>query len=179
MMDVITVFGSSGPQPGSEEYIVAYQTGRALATKGFALCNGGYGGTMEAGAKGAKEAGGATIGVTSSVFSRSVNPWIDQEVKTRTMIDRLLKLVELGQGYVVLNGGTGTLLELAAVWEFINKGFQPVKPIILLGSFWRPVVDSIRGSLMAEGVANPNMYIKNAGSPDECADILVQSLGKG
>ena len=58
---VITVFGSSRPEPGSPAYETAYQLGRAIAEAGWALCTGGYGGTMEASAKGAVEAGGHTV----------------------------------------------------------------------------------------------------------------------
>jgi len=55
--------------------------------------------------------------------------------------------VELGTGYVVLAGGTGTLLELAYVWEFKNKGFLPGgKPIIIVGEFWKPLIELIAGT---------------------------------
>jgi predicted Rossmann-fold nucleotide-binding protein len=52
------------------------------------------------------------------------------------------KLVEIGDAYAVLPGGTGTLLELAEIWESANKGFvKPAKPIILIGDFWTPLVE--------------------------------------
>jgi hypothetical protein len=63
---IVTVFGSSAPQPLSPAYRDAYELGRGIAAAGWILCNGGYGGTMEAAAKGAVEAGGHTIGVTCS-----------------------------------------------------------------------------------------------------------------
>ena len=74
MGKVITIFGSSRPLPDSEDYQTAFDAGRSLARRGFTVCNGGYAGTMEAASKGAREAGGKTIGVTSTVFSRTPNP---------------------------------------------------------------------------------------------------------
>jgi len=82
---------------------------------------------MEASARGAKEAGGKTIGVTFNIKGRAANSWIDEQIHVPALIDRMMKLVELGDAYVVLKGGTGTLLELAAVWEFINKGLLAEK----------------------------------------------------
>lgn len=179
MGSVITIFGSSRPLPGSEEYQTAFDTGRSLAHHGFTICNGGYGGTMEAASKGAREAGGSTIGVTSAVFSRIPNSWVEQEIRTETMVGRLLKLVELGEGYVVLKGGTGTLLELAAVWEFINKGMQPRKPIVVVGDFWNAVIETLRGEQIWKGSGDCAEYITHVRTPEACAEHLFQTLGAG
>lgn len=143
---IVTVFGSSQPGPGQPIYQTAYELGRAIAQAGWTLCNGGYGGTMEASAKGATEAGGHTIGVTCQAFGRGgPNPYIRQEVPTFSLLTRLDTLVRLGSAYVVLPGGTGTLLELAYVWEVYNKGLlRRSAPLILLGDQWHGVVDAIR-----------------------------------
>ena len=179
MGKVITIFGSSRPLPDSEDYQTAFDAGRSLARRGFTVCNGGYAGTMEAASKGAREAGGKTIGVTSTVFSRTPNPWVDQEIRTATMVERLLKLVELGEGYVVLKGGTGTLLELAAVWEFINKGFQPQKPIVVVGTFWDAVIETMLGEQIWKGSGDCAEYITHVQTPEACAEHLFQTLGAG
>jgi len=141
----VTVFGSSQPPPLSPPYQLAYELGRAIAAEGWTLCNGGYGGTMEAAAKGAAEVGGHTIGVTCRIFRRSApNAHIQQEVPTFDLLTRLNTLIRLGNAYVVLPGGTGTLLELALVWELANKRLsRRIKPIVLLGQHWEPVVDLI------------------------------------
>jgi uncharacterized protein (TIGR00730 family) len=143
---IITVFGSSTPEAGSPAYETAYQLGRAIAGAGWTLCNGGYGGTMEAGAKGAVEAGGHTIGVTCRIFGRAdANAYIKQDVPTFDLTTRLNTLVRLGRAYVVLPGGTGTLLELALVWELLNKGLLRRKaPLVLLGNSWAPLNEMIR-----------------------------------
>ncbi len=144
---IVTVFGSSALEPGHPDYQTAYQLGRAVAQEGWILCNGGYGGSMEAAAKGAMEVGGHTIGVTCRGLRRrrGPNPYIKQEVPTFNLLTRLETLVRLGNAYVVLPGGTGTLLELALVWELLNKGLlRPGAPLILLGEFWMPLDALIR-----------------------------------
>jgi len=143
---VITVFGSSTVTPSEPAYQTAYELGRAVAQAGWTLCNGGYGGSMEAAAKGAVEAGGHTIGVTCHALGRAgPNRYIRQEVPTFDLLARLNTLVRLGQAYVVLPGGTGTLLELSLVWELLNKGLLRRRPApIVLGDFWTPLEELIR-----------------------------------
>ncbi len=112
----ITIFGSSRLKFGEEEFQTAYELGKQLAQSGFTICNGGYGGTMEASARGASEAGGKTIGVVCERFGTTANPFLEETIVTSTHSERLHKLIELGDAYVVLKGSTGTLLELALVW---------------------------------------------------------------
>lgn len=141
----ISVFGTSRAAPGDPLFALAERMGRELAQAGFVVANGGYGGTMLAGAKGAAEAGGTVVGVTCSAFKNSIaNEYVTRTAVTESLDERLNTLVKLGDGYVVLPGGTGTLLELAAVWELKNKKFlDRGKPIVLLGEFWKPLVELI------------------------------------
>lgn len=141
----ITIFGSAMPAPGSAAYETARELGRSLAGHGYAICNGGYGGTMEATARGARESGGCTIGVTCRAFGQAgPNAYIQREVETDNLLERLDALVRLGDGYVVLPGGTGTLLEFALVWESLSKRLMPdERVLIVVGDFWRPVVDCV------------------------------------
>lgn len=141
----VTIFGSGRVREDSESFAIAGELGCELAKAGLAVANGGYGGTMLAGAKGAAEVGGTVVGVTCSAFKNSVaNEYVTREVVTGSLDERLNTLVKLGDGYVVLPGGTGTLLELAAVWELKNKKFlDRGKPIILLGEFWKPLTELV------------------------------------
>ena len=140
----VTIFGTAAAEEGGDVYELAFETGRVLARAGFTIANGGYGGTMLAAAKGAAEAGGKVIGVTCSAFERTVNKYVSREIVTGSPDERLDTLIRLGQAYVVLPGGTGTLLELAKVWELKNKGFiEKSKPIILVGKFWTPLLELI------------------------------------
>ena len=89
MSAIVTIFGSSRVAPESEEYRLALQMGRLLASAGFTVCNGGFGGTMEAAAHGACEAGGHTIGVTVGVFGGKANKWIKEEITCTGLVERL------------------------------------------------------------------------------------------
>jgi len=144
MQEVITVFGSSRPNAGQPLYEQAFQLGAALAEHGFVLCTGGYGGVMEAASRGASEAGGKTVAVTAEIFKSRVNPWVQDEVRVNTWEERLFELIRRGHGYVTCAGGTGTLVELAVVWEMLNKHIMPVKPFVALGDFWRPIIKRVR-----------------------------------
>lgn len=141
---IITVFGSSRPRPGDPHYAEAHALGAALAAKGLIVCTGGYSGVMEAVSRGAKEAGGRTLAVTAEFFRGRANRWVDEEVRVKTWQDRLFELVKRGRGYVACPGGTGTLVELAVVWEMLNKGAMRRKPLAVLGDFWQPVIERVR-----------------------------------
>jgi uncharacterized protein (TIGR00730 family) len=172
---IVTIFGSSRPNDNDEEYRLAYEVGKNLAHSGFTVCNGGYSGIMEASARGAKEAGGKTIGVTfNNNFKKNANCWIDEEIFQPTLIDRMMKLVKLGDAYVVLKGGTGTLLEFAAVWEFINKKMLKEKPIVVIGNFWNSVIDTMRNELLREGMGDCTKYLLKTPSPEQCVKFLKE-----
>ena len=130
---------------------------------------------MEAGARGAKEAGGSTIGVTVGLFGQSANPWIDRTILTNTLVERLLKLIEFGDAYVTLRGSTGTLLELAAVWEMMNKGIIPQKPLLTFQPFWSPLIEMITREFPAKQSGNTE-FIREVKTPEECVQLLNQLL---
>jgi hypothetical protein len=141
---IITVFGSSRPEAGHVDYEEALELGRTLAAAGFRVCTGGYGGVMEAVSRGARESGGRVLAVTSSFFKSRANRWVDEETRANTWHERLFELVRLGDGYVACKGGTGTLVELAVVWEMLNKKAMQLRPFVVLGDFWQPVLDRVR-----------------------------------
>ena len=170
---VVSVFGTGRAKHGEPTYVLAEQVGRALAEAGFTIANGGYRGTMQAAAKGAAGVGGTVIGVTCSAFKNSAaNEYVTRQIVTASLEERLNTLLQLGQGYVVLPGGTGTLLELAMVWELKNKGFlDRAKPIVLAGGFWRPLVD-----LTAKDDPACTKQVAFAEGPEQVADLLRKAL---
>ncbi len=171
-MKTITIFGSSSSQPDSEEYRVAYELGKALGTAGLTVCNGGYGGTMEASAQGAIDVGGRTIGVICTRFGASANRFILETIRVETHSERLHKLIEYGDAYVVLKGSTGTLVELALVWEYMNKQLMPEKPILILGDFWKQVVETLNEEFIFEGKERATKYVKTVRTIEECVHLL-------
>jgi uncharacterized protein (TIGR00730 family) len=177
---IVTVFGSSRPREGEADYEEARVLGRALAKHGFAVCSGGYGGVMEAVSRGAKEAGGKTYGVTAEFFTAAkLNSWIDTEVRMKTWEERLFELIRLADGFVACKGGTGTLVELAVVWEMLNKSVMSGKPFTVLGDFWQPVLDRVRevelGHPAPWGEANGRLVHVAAG-PGDAASYLQTRL---
>ena len=177
---IVTVFGSSRPQEGSADYDEARVLGRALAKHGFAVCSGGYAGVMEAVSRGAKEANGKTFGVTADFFKNAkLNRWVDSEVRVKTWEERLFELIRMADGFVACKGGTGTLVELAVVWEMLNKSVMKHKPFAVLGEFWRPIVDRVRevelGHPAPWGEANGRLvYV--AATPGDVAHHLTEKL---
>ena len=90
----ITIFGTSKGRPGDENYELARRLGARLAEAGYAIANGGYGGTMTATAEGARQAHGEVIGVTCAAFGRSgPNEYITREIGTTSLSQRDRKSV--------------------------------------------------------------------------------------
>lgn len=143
----VALFGTSKANQGDGVYELAFELGVLLARNGYTLVNGGYGGIMLASARGAREYKGQVIGVTCDAFKRSgVNEYTTEEIRTPDLQMRLRKLIEIGDAYVVLPGATGTLLELADIWEHKNKGFAHAdNPIIIMETFWKPLLDLMAG----------------------------------
>ena len=149
----IAVFGSSRPRAGNERYEEARSVGYTLARAGYTIVTGGYRGVMEAASRGAKEAGGKTIGVTTAFFDRKnirPNDYVDTEIKTPTYAERLLKLTEISDGYVIMRGGSGTLTELFFAWELEKNTSIPPRPLVLFGDHWRRIIDFLAGELPDE-----------------------------
>jgi uncharacterized protein (TIGR00730 family) len=174
--NIITVFGSS--RPGSEDahYREAQMLGAELASHGFVVCTGGYAGVMAAVAQGAKEAGGHTLGVTAAFFPSRANRWIDEEIRVESWQDRLFELVKRGHGYVACRGGTGTLAELAVVWEMLNKRVLDERPLVALGDFWRPLIEQVQtveDAVPGPRTRNCNEFIRLAASPKDAAEFLA------
>jgi uncharacterized protein (TIGR00725 family) len=176
---IITVFGSSRPEEGHTDYAEALDLGRALATAGFTVCTGGYGGVMAAVSRGASEAGGRVLAVTSTFFRARANRWVHEESSVATWQERLFELVRRGDGYVACKGGTGTLVELAVVWEMLNKKAMEQRPFVVLGDFWQPILDRVReverGHPSRWGESSDPL-VHQAPSPAEAAEFLAQRL---
>lgn len=174
----IAVFGGSVPREGSADYQEARQVGQLLAQAGFTVMTGGYMGTMEAASRGAKEAGGRTIGVTSDVLNwRTLHPnvWIDREERTPDLFARLRRLTQ-ADGFLVLKGSIGTLTELWLTWSLLQIRAIPAAPLVLLGSHWQHILDAF----VANSYARPQdlAVIQVAHSPAEAVSLLRQGVSR-
>lgn len=144
---IVSVFGSSSPTPGDPDYTAGIELGRALAELGLHVQTGGYMGLMEAVSRGASEAGGHVIGVTSRAIERfrpsQANRFVAEEIKTETLAERLAYLTQSASIAIVLPGGVGTMTELSLVWNQVMVGELEPKPIIAVGAPWERILEAI------------------------------------
>lgn len=176
---IIAVFGGSRVQPGSAEYDEAYAMGKLLGGSGYVVVNGGYAGTMEASARGAKESGGRSVGVLSGEFSQlAPNAYMDETVVQRDLFDRIRDMQSRSDAFIVLKGSMGTLAELALVWNLSKIDTKQRKPIILVGNSWDHILNSWREHLaVTDEEASLLHTVKN---PSDALDYLKRALdGRG
>lgn len=160
---IITVFGSGGTSEDDEYFKEVVEIGKILAKSGFTVCCGGYAGTMEAICRGVKAEGGKTIGITINTAKSKPNRYIDENVAMANWVERLMELIAIGDNYLILKGGSGTLVEIAAVLEMFNKKFMKEKKMFFVSSFWKEVINTLRvdSDRMKEIVDNDIYFIDN------------------
>ncbi|HUV72153.1 MAG TPA: LOG family protein [Clostridia bacterium] len=155
MIKNVSFFGSSEVKPGSEDYDAAYQTAKLLAQNGYLIINGGGPGIMKASSEGAKAGGGESIGISFNPKDMThfegrdpTNP-VSQEIMLDNYLERTLKILEMGDIYVIFKGGTGTISEFGMAWGLARLYFGHHKPLILYGSFWHDILEAFgRGMLI-------------------------------
>lgn len=177
MANVITVFGSSRPLENEEEYQTAYHLGKELGRRGYTVCSGGYQGIMDAVSRGAVEMGAEAIGITVNIFNARKSAYLTKEIECSDLLERLGKLIELGDAYIILRGGTGTLVELSLVWEMINKRIIPNKPAACHGEMWTGLINTMDNRIEYE--KRETGLIKSFLNIDECVDYISEKLNAG
>jgi uncharacterized protein (TIGR00725 family) len=144
MDKIITIFGSGESKLKNSFYKETENIGKLLAENGYTVCCGGYGGTMEAVCKGAKSATGKTIGITIDYPGSKPNEYVDENVVMPNWVERLMELIAIGDAYVILKGGSGTLVEISAAIEMMNKKLMKEKPLLFYGDFWKTAVNILK-----------------------------------
>ena len=155
--EAVSVFGSARTTPGDEYYEQAVALGAALAERGYAVVTGGGPGQMEAANKGAREAGGFSVGLGIELpHEQGLNDNLDLGIHFRYFFVRKTMFVKYAEGFVVLPGGVGTLDELFEAVTLIQTGKVTNFPIVLVGrSYWAPLLDWLEQTLLAEGMISP------------------------
>jgi uncharacterized protein (TIGR00730 family) len=174
MRKTVTVFGSSLPRPGDAGYESAFRLGKILAQNNLNVCTGGFQGIMDAVSKGAAAEGAEAIGITVKIFNAHPSEYLTKEIKCDTLFERLSKLLEIGDAYIILNGGTGTLLELALVWELMNKNLLTEKPCVSVGQMWDTIITAMEQQIVKE--KRRTSLIKCFDTVEECSDYIIKSL---
>lgn len=176
MTKKISVFGGSKPQPGSTAYQQAYELGQLLGSAGLTVLTGGYMGTMEATSRGASEAGGHVIGVTSEEIEAwrpmGPNPWVKEEWRCGSLRERLNMLVEHCDGAIALPGGVGTLLEICLTWNQLAIDAIEPKPMILVGEAWHKVMETFFTQLGDYVPMESREYLAFAPDPQTALELL-------
>lgn len=153
----VTMFGSARVASEEPEYAQARATARLLGESGFAIITGGGPGIMEAGNRGAREAGATSVGLNIELpFEQAPNPYQDIELMFHYFFTRKLMFVRYATGFVVFPGGYGTLDELfeALVLEQTDKVND--FPIVLVGTgYWHGLVEWVRTRLVDDGMISP------------------------
>ncbi len=171
-LKTIAVFGGRHPVAGDAEYADAFRLGSLLASANYAVISGGYSGVMEAVSHGAAQAGGTAIGVTMEIFKDiSPNPFLTHEIRSRNFFERLEILVSRASGFVAMRGGMGTLTEISLIWNMLQTRTMADKPIVLVGRFWRPMLQSIADHLV---ISPEELEIfRYAETPDDAVKCLL------
>src|SRR6516164_4961871 len=138
----VTVFGSARIKPDDPHYELAMKMGAAIARLGFTVMTGGGSGIMEAANRGAKEAGGRSVGCNIELpHEQKPNPYLDRFVTMHYFFVRKTLLVKYSYAFVILPGGAGTLDEMFEALTLIQTGKIKHFPIVIMGvDYWQELV---------------------------------------
>lgn len=153
----VTVFGSARLSENHPYYDLTRRMGHALAEVGFTVMTGGGPGLMEAANRGAKEAGGTSIGCNIRLPSeQKPNPFLDHQLEFRYFFVRKLMLAKYSYAFVAAPGGFGTLDEFFEIATLIQAGKILNFPLVLLGSdYWGPLIDFLTKAQTTAGTLSP------------------------
>ncbi len=145
----VTVFGSARLAEGDPAYDAARRLGAALARSGFAVMTGGGPGLMEAANRGAKDAGGVSIGCNIRLpKEQEPNPYLDDFVEFEHFFIRKLMMIKYSCAFVILPGGYGTLDEAFEVATLIQTGKLKRFPVVVMNrDFYTPFEELLRGAM--------------------------------
>jgi uncharacterized protein (TIGR00730 family) len=148
----VTVFGSARFKEGHPYYELAREIGGRLAGAGFTVMTGGGPGIMEAANRGAKEAGGRSVGCNIELpQEQHPNPYLDHWITFKHFFVRKLMLVKYSYAFVALPGGFGTLDEIFETATLVQTGKIPDFPLVLIGrKFWEPLLEFMESRLVVE-----------------------------
>ncbi len=172
----VTVFGSARFEAGHPHYELARSLGGALARAGYTVMTGGGPGIMEAANRGAKEAGGQSIGCNIALPHEQIpNPYVDRFIEFEHFFIRKVMMVKYSNAFVALPGGFGTLDEVFEVVTLTQTEKLESFPIVCMGNhFWAKLSAFMRDTLIKEGTIGPEDLdiIKFADSVEQAVGII-------
>ncbi len=181
----VTVFGSARFKEDHRYYALARDVGARLAGAGFTVMTGGGPGCMEAANRGAKDAGGRSVGCNIELpKEQAPNPYLDVMVDFRHFFVRKVMLVKYSYAFIALPGGFGTYDEVFEAATLIQTAKIKHFPIVLVGrDYWQPLIEVMRDTLLAESTIDPVdleiLFVTD--SPEEAVtyvrDVAIEKFG--
>jgi len=153
----ISIFGSARVGRRNRYYGAARRLASALVNQGFAIITGGGPGIMEAANRGARDAGGVSIGANIELpFEQGLNEYVDLGMEFRYFFVRKVMFVKYAEGFVIFPGGFGTLDELFEALTLIQTGKVQHFPVVLYGKdYWEGMMQWIRDKPLYEEKVSP------------------------
>ncbi|HET7320902.1 MAG TPA: TIGR00730 family Rossman fold protein [Longimicrobiaceae bacterium] len=178
----VAVFGSARVKPDNPQYKAATEVSRRLAEAGFGVITGGGPGIMEAANKGAREAGGLSIGCNIELpFEQGTNEYVEVAINFHYFFVRKTMFVKYSEAFVIFPGGFGTMDELFEALTLIQTGKVRNFPVVLFGTeYWGGMLEWIRNTMLEEGKISPddvNLLIPTD-SPEEAVRVIVEATRK-
>lgn len=175
----VSIFGSARTEPGDKYYTLAEQTAKEVAKAGFSVITGGGGGIMEAANKGAKEAGGKSVGLNIELpFEQIPNNFQDISLHFRYFFCRKVMFLKYANGFIVMPGGFGTLDEFFESLVLIQTFKQAYFPVILMGSeYWDGLIKWINEVMLEKfGYISPEdrLVYTICDDPAQAAKIISE-----
>jgi uncharacterized protein (TIGR00730 family) len=173
----VTVFGSARTQPDDPQYAAAEKLGALLASRSFAVITGAGPGIMEAANRGAKLAGGRSVGCNIELpFEQGSNPYVDTIVNFRYFFVRKTMFIKYSVAFVIFPGGFGTLDELFEAVTLIQTGKISQFPVVLFGThYWAGLFRWLQSRVQGEKKISPGDLdlMTLTDDPAEALEVVV------
>jgi hypothetical protein len=149
----VSMFGSSRLKPTNKYYKLAEEIAYLLAKEGYAVITGSGPGIMEAGNKGARRAGGHSVGLNIEIpLEQKPNKYVDTLLDFHYFFIRKVMFVKYAKAFVIMPGGYGTLDEFTEAINLIQTRRIPQFPVVLFGSeYWKDMLDWLRSMVLKNG----------------------------
>ena len=176
----VSIFGSARVAEGSATYEAARETARLFAEAGLGIVTGGGPGVMEAANRGAKEAGGLSVGFNIVLpHEQGLNPYCDISRTFKHFYVRKVMFVKAAEGFVIFPGGFGTMDELYESLTLIQTGKIGTFPVVLFDrDYWDEMLDWIREEMLADGLVSAGdldlLYVTD--EPREAVERIVTKM---
>ncbi len=178
----VSIFGSSRIPSDHKYYLAAEKTAQLLVKAGYAVITGGGPSIMEAGNKGAAEAGGKSVGLNIDLpFEQKPNTYINHLINFHYFFCRKVCFVKYAKAFVIFPGGYGTLDELSESITLIQTMRMEQFPVILYGTdYWKGLLEWFNGKMLEEGcvAAKELEIIQLADKPEDVIKMIKKFYSK-